>query len=166
VENSNTSSGIALWGKARGSDATIIASNEGSGPLFKGFGGDGGDHEFIVYNNGGVWGKGDFSQSRTADGLVKAAVFADCHSSGSTIRRSFNNVGGTITIADGPSAGRCTIDFGFAINDRYWVATAVHGTDSRGVSCELGSTSSKLDCIRYDPATAAGLGGNISVLIY
>ncbi len=50
VENTSTGSGIALWAKARGTDATLIASNDGAGPLIKGFGGDGGEDEFRLNN--------------------------------------------------------------------------------------------------------------------
>ncbi len=165
VENSNASSGIALWGRARGSDATIIASNDGSGALFKGFGGDGGDHEFIVYNNGGVWGDGDFSQTRTADGLVKAAVYAMCGNTTSSITRSFNNVGGNITIANGADPGQCTIDFGFKIDDRYFSATAGGSSAARGACCYWGSTERKLNCMRWD-ADGDGVNGAIMVVIY
>lgn len=52
VENTNTGSGIALWAVANGSDATLIAVNRGSGPLIKGFGGDGGEDEVRILNDG------------------------------------------------------------------------------------------------------------------
>jgi len=59
VENTSTGSGIALWAKARGTDATLIASNDGTGPLIKGFGGDGGEDEFRLNNNGSIETKAD-----------------------------------------------------------------------------------------------------------
>jgi len=55
---------------------------------------------------------GNVSQALAADGLVKAAVYAYCSNSGSSIGRSFNHVGGTITISSGAAVGRCTIDLG------------------------------------------------------
>jgi len=59
VENTSTASGIALWAIAHGTDATLIASNNGSGPLIKGFGGDGGEDEFRLNNQGSIETKAD-----------------------------------------------------------------------------------------------------------
>jgi len=59
VENTSNASGIALWATAHGTDATLIASNEGTGPLIKGFGGDGGEDEFRLNNNGSIETKAD-----------------------------------------------------------------------------------------------------------
>jgi hypothetical protein len=87
----------------------------------------------------GVWGEstsdwagyfvGDVAQSRTSDGLVKAGVFSNCYGglSVSSIIRSFSNVGGTITVFSGANIGLCTLNFGFQIDDRYFVATATSG---------------------------------------
>lgn len=164
VENSSTGDGIALWAKANGTDATVISSNNGSGPLFKGFGNDGGEHEFIVLNNGDIWTEGHVSQSATSNGLVKAAVYADCSSTGSSVYRSFNNVtGGAVTITSGEAAGRCTLDFGFDISGRYWVASAV-GTECRVVTC-VPNGNNKLDCYRFDCA-GNGYNGPIMVTLY
>jgi len=58
AENVGTG-GIGIWGVANGTDAAIIASNRGSGMLFKGFGGDGGEDEFRVNNNGSIESKAD-----------------------------------------------------------------------------------------------------------
>jgi len=165
VENSNTSSGIALWAVANGSDASVIASNRGDGALFKGFGGDGGEHEFIVENSGDIWTEGDVSQSQTADGLVKAAVVAECGNAGSTVYRSFNNVGGTIIITNGASAGQCTIDFGFGITGRYFAATAIHSTTAYGISCAYHANGTSLKCFRWN-AAGNGANGPIVVMVY
>ena len=59
VENTSNASGIALWATAHGDDVTLIASNEGTGPLIKGFGGDGGEDEFRLNNNGSIETKAD-----------------------------------------------------------------------------------------------------------
>lgn len=59
VENTNATSGIGLWASASGIDATIIASNTGTGALYKGFGSDGGEDEFRVNNNGSIETKAD-----------------------------------------------------------------------------------------------------------
>lgn len=54
VENTNTGSGIAEWVKASGTDASLVIENNGSGPLLKAFGGDGGEHEFMIANDGSL----------------------------------------------------------------------------------------------------------------
>ena len=54
VENTNTDSGIAEWVKAAGTDASLVIENTGSGPLLKAFGGDGGEHEFMIANDGSL----------------------------------------------------------------------------------------------------------------
>jgi hypothetical protein len=115
-----------------------------------------------IYADGNVW------QTRTGNGLIKAGVNAYCDSTGSTINRSFAYItlGDPITIANGASEGRCTIDFPFNINDRYWVVTAEH-SEPRGASCGLNSgDNSKLDCIRWTAGTGAAIGGPIMVLVY
>ena len=58
AENTNTTNGIAIWADNESSDTTLVVRNKGSGPLIKGFGGDGGGHEFIVTNAGDVWYEG------------------------------------------------------------------------------------------------------------
>ncbi len=167
VRNTNTGSGIALWARAQGTDTTLISSAEGSGPIFKGFGGDGGEHEFIIYNDGSVWAEGDVSQSRTADGLVKAGVFLNCAGSLSEIDYSFNNVGGTIALVSDPDGGQCTIDFNFDISDRYFVATALTIDAARGVTCSRGGAlpNDQLHCFRWK-ADGSPVGGDIMVLVY
>jgi hypothetical protein len=112
-----------------------------------------------------VRGNGDVSQSATGNGLVKAAVYANCSTVGSVVDRSFNNVtGGAVTIANGAAAGRCTLDFGFDISSRYWVAMAVVA-DSRFVTCSLNAAHNKLNCYRFD-AAGAGVSGDIIVTLY
>lgn len=60
VENTDKETGgIGLWSVVKGDDASIIASNDGSGPLFKGFGSDGGEDEFRVNNDGAIETKAD-----------------------------------------------------------------------------------------------------------
>ena len=54
AENTNTNKGIAVWAANESSDSTLVVGNDGSGPLIKGFGGDGGEHEFKVSNEGWV----------------------------------------------------------------------------------------------------------------
>lgn len=53
--NTNTTpGGIGLWSTVAGTDASIVASNNGTGPLFKGFGWDGGEDEIRINNNGSI----------------------------------------------------------------------------------------------------------------
>ena len=111
------SGGIAAWALNDSTDASLVVSNDGAGPLVKGFGGDSGEHEFVIDNNG------TFYQDLEASGLVKAAVYALCADGSSTIVRSFNNVGGTISITYSDK-GACLIDFGFPITERYFSVTA------------------------------------------
>ncbi len=59
AENTNTGNGIAVWAQTRGTDSTLVAKNTGTGPLFKGFGGDGGEDEFRINNNGAIESKAD-----------------------------------------------------------------------------------------------------------
>ncbi|EFK10437.1 conserved hypothetical protein [delta proteobacterium NaphS2] len=56
--------GIAIHAKndsPNSDDATAVFSNDGSGALIKGFGGDGGEHDFIVENSGRIWNEGGVS---------------------------------------------------------------------------------------------------------
>ncbi len=55
--NNDTGDGIAIWAHndhAFSTDAAVVVSHDGSGPLIKGFGGDGGEEEFRVDNNGSL----------------------------------------------------------------------------------------------------------------
>jgi hypothetical protein len=101
---------------------------------------------------------------RVATGPAKAGVMAFCGSALSTIIRSFSNLGTTITIANGASAGRCTIDFGFKVDDRYMVAMA-NSTNVRIVTFGDNASANKLDFLHADDA-GTGISGNIMVLVY
>jgi hypothetical protein len=60
ADNTNTVvGGIAVWAIARGVDASVVIENKGTGPLLKGFGGDGGEDEFRLGNNGSIQSKAD-----------------------------------------------------------------------------------------------------------
>lgn len=55
--SNSTADGIALWAHnshTASTDATAVLSNDGSGPLLKGFGGDGGNEEIRIDNNGSI----------------------------------------------------------------------------------------------------------------
>ncbi len=151
--------GVAVWALSDSTDTTLVASNDGSGPLIKGFGGDGGDHEFVVRNDGTV------QQARNASGLAKAATLVWCNSVDSYIFKSFNNVAGTITITNGSAAGRCVIDFGFKVDDRFIIATS-DSVLARGASCiPLAGFPDKIDCLSWS-ASGSGVGSAIYVVVF
>jgi hypothetical protein len=151
--------GIAHYALNDSSDATILAENDGAGPLFKGFGGDGGDEEFRLDNDGSLW------QARTADGLAKAAAYVNCSNSAPSILRSFTTLGAAISVVAGAVVGDCIIDFGAQIDDRYFVVSAFSTSGPRAVTCRWGGSTAQLWCRRWDEA-GDGQNGNIMVVIY
>lgn len=165
---SGSQNGLILYGNSD-NYATLYAQDKSPHGGYGVYGRS--DHGVGVYGRGAAaafYGDGDVRQGRSDDGLVKAAVYAHCASSPSSsiIFRSFNNVSGSITIANGASEGRCTIDFGFKINDRFFTATGLGEGAVRGVSCYwVFASETKLDCFRWNE-TGAGTNGHIMVVIY
>jgi hypothetical protein len=112
-------------------------------------------------------GSGSVAQTRTGNGLIKAAVRAYCAGDTLTpsISRSFNTVSGaTFSIYAGTGSGECIIDFNFQVSDRFWVATA----DRAGAffaSCTQGATNDRLNCGQYN-YNGGSPPGYIMVLIY
>jgi hypothetical protein len=109
---------------------------------------------------------GDVAQRRSDSGLVKAGVYTTCGPS-AAIHRSFNNVTGTNAVSGGGGPGLCTIDLGFSICDRFWVATAV-STGGGFVTCLPhggGAGCNGLDCYRFN-REGVGESGYIMVLVY
>ena len=110
---------------------------------------------------------GDLMQPQTANGAVKAGVFAFC---GYTIHSYFNNVNGNpITIAYGGWFNICVIDFGFPLANRYIVANAAPSNcspgDFAGVYVEnISGTTATFKVWSGTPMTACQ--GNIFVLVY
>jgi hypothetical protein len=105
---------------------------------------------------------GDVTQSRSAGGLVKVAISANCGNTGSAIERYYT-WGIIPTITDGADLGMCTIDPGFDPSDRYWTVTAPAASGMRLATCNV--SAAKLYCIRTD-VTGGGMNGPIQVLIY
>lgn len=129
----------------------------------------GADTNYGVYGSGSTaafYGDGDVRQTRDANGTVKAGVYVDCNDDfilGPI--REFNNVDGdSFSYSAGANPGTCTINFGFDISDRYWLATAV-GNQPCFVTCSLGATNDQLVCMRWNTA-AVGQNGSIMVLVY
>jgi len=131
TENVNAG-GISMWAKATSSDSTIVVSNDGTGPLFKAFGSNGGNEDFIIENNG------DVKQDLAADGLVKAAVTAHCAGLGSYLVRSFSNVGGAVSVYASDLTAECIIDFGFDLRERYITVSAPYDGDSHTTFAQCG----------------------------
>jgi hypothetical protein len=100
------------------------------------------------------------------NGALKAGVHVGCANAGSAIVASFNNVNATvITVADGPVAGQCTVDFGFDVTNRFIVATPAHdGAVGRAVAIHslAGNT---VTFFRTDMA-GTGINGRIYVAVY
>ncbi len=157
----NTTLGYGVYGEAR---STLgLAGVYGTSSNANGYGVHGEN------SAGGYAGyfEGDVAQRRADDGLVKAAVYAECGSSGSSVIRYFNNVNNSaITASNGAGAGQCTIDFNFAINDRFW-STSVYGPLlGQDVSCGyIGGSTDTLSCFRWS-AGGVGVNGGIIIIVY
>ncbi|MBI4673615.1 MAG: hypothetical protein HY741_18345 [Chloroflexi bacterium] len=116
---------------------------------------------------GDVYAKRDVTQALTGDGTVKAGVYAYCGSANSSITRQFENVGdvtASFTITNGASAGRCLIEFGFDVSDRYIVVVA-RSAAARFVTVSPGPTNSKMYFNRFE-ANGDPDDGEIFVLVY
>jgi hypothetical protein len=137
--------------------------SEGHGILAKGD-----DYGVVgIGKKAAIYGEGDVKQNLTGNGLVKAAVSVNCQdSSVLACTRSFNNVTtDTITCSPGPGDGRCYIDFGFVLTERYWVATA-NGQSKFGATCFIDDTKKdQLNCGRWD-YLGNYKDGPIMVLVY
>jgi hypothetical protein len=59
LAENNDADGIAIWSTTTSGNATVVIENLGSGPLLKGFGGDSGEDEFRIQNDGAIWSKAD-----------------------------------------------------------------------------------------------------------
>jgi predicted outer membrane repeat protein len=117
-------------------------------------------------SGGALYANGDAKQSLAGDGFVKAGLYVDCGNSTSLIVRSFNNVNTTpITVINGASVGRCTVDFGFNVSNRYLTATAFGNGVVRIVTYVNGSTDNRLDLFRLDQ-DGTGVNGGIMIVIY
>ena len=105
-------------------------------------------------------------------------MFALCNptpSQASVIYRAENNENGVpIAISDGASAtdGRCIIDFGFPITDRFVVATARHPTTPLGVTTvNIGDAGGllpddQIESFVWHGANGLPTGGPIMVMVY
>jgi hypothetical protein len=152
-------------------NTSTITLNAGSGSLTVGTTGQAG--VLAIRNDAGTQtfgvdgSSGKVSQTLTGNGLVKAGVYVQsCGDGTPAILRSFNNVNATaIAVTAGSSAGRCTIDFGFDVSDRYIVATAYGTAIARFVTFAPGADNEKWNFYRYDE-NGTGQTGNIMVLIY
>jgi len=158
-----------------GAKTGVYAKAEGTGIFNSYYGvyGSGTDYGVYGHSDSGaaIYGNGDVKQNREGNGLVKAAVYVDCNNDlllGNI--REFNNVtSNAIFPSPGSMNGNCTLDFGFDISDRFWVATVVAMAGEsldQGVKCWLGSSNDTLECFRYHASSGTGDDGTIMVLVY
>jgi hypothetical protein len=116
-----------------------------------------------------LYANGDVAQSVGGDGLVKAAVFANCAKNASSIHRFFNAVNDSVTIFGLPTwaTGYCSLDFDFDLSNRFWLATFYSDSEFGGdVLCRWSSsTPDTLFCSRED-RDGISQNGDIMVLVY
>jgi hypothetical protein len=106
---------------------------------------------------------GDVTQSNSAGGLVKVAIYANCDNTLPAITRHYSHTY-VPTITGGPTPGTCTIDPGIDISTRYWTVTAPpYKNDMRLASC--GDCGGNLCCLLTNTG-GTGIDGDIIVLIY
>lgn len=160
VYGSNSSSGFGVYGETQGEFG--VAGVYGTSNHQSSAGGH------FVNSAGGFAGyfEGDVGQSRDATGLVKAAVYASCGNTGSTVYRHFNNVNSSaFTVANGAGAGMCTIDLNFDLRDRFWVVSS-YGAMMHSAGCHIKQvTTDQLECLRWS-AAGNGINGGIMILVY
>lgn len=116
------------------------------------------------------------AQSASANGLVKAGVVVSCSSPTSSISRSFVSIVPVspappplVTIAWSDTLNACVIDFGFIVNNRYYVAMA-NTSEPRFATCVPAPFSEpdfsrKLMCRRF-LTDGTRENGSIVVLVY
>jgi hypothetical protein len=161
---SDSPAGRGVFGQATNTGVGVAAYSAYGDPI-EAYGGLPASEVFRVDNTGNV------TQTRTADGLVKAGAYVSCIGSTSSIMRSFNNVGGAVTLVANSDPSECTIDFGFQINDRYWTVTTdqdVYGAfpNACTASCVPVGAGTQLECTRWNDRLSSFQGGNVMVLIY
>ncbi len=168
--NSTASSDAAVKGVSTDSAAGGYFTSKGNYGVYGttdlpgGYGG--------YFNNSGatttgaaLYANGDAKQSLTSDGFVKAGVYVYCAFADSLIHRSFNNVNtATITVTNGVSNGRCTVDFGFDVTDRF-VSALAWDNGARIVTFRTSTTNNLLEFFRYD-AVGNSMDGAIMIMIY
>jgi len=117
--------------------------------------------------------RGELKQSASKGGALKAAVYIEnCGGTSGTnvpVTRQYNGVNGTTITAKANAGGKCTIDFPFNVNGRFWSVSAANGpgTSSRGAMCDVSSgINDKLVCARWNTSTDSLITGQIMVLVY
>lgn len=162
-----------LYANATGSGLTYGVYGESLGSLGAGVVGvsnSASGRGVYAYNSAGGYAGyfvGDVGQRGGDDGLVKAAAMVYCSNLNSVVNYHFNNVGSSVSVAEGTANGRCTIDFGFDLTERYWSATSAGTvTVPTGVSCSAPvGANDKMQCVRWrDDGT--GADGLIMLVVY
>lgn len=123
-----------------------------------------------IQTNGNMNLTGDLSQPRDKDGTTKASALVNCGTA-SSVQRSFNQVGGAVSVT-GNTAGVCTVEFGFDVNDRFWQVSpySVVGStvDPQMVNCQFGAAvgNSKLTCVVRSITTGNPQNGAFMVTVF
>lgn len=172
VNNDLNTTGMATYMTNNSQYATAHFANKGTGEVL------------YLQNNGGPFIKavnnaesqtmftvnytGTVSQQRQADGLVKASVYVGYISfpvAYHYIDRFFNNVNSATPALTVVGTGHYIIDFGFKVNDRYFVATP-YSSGARSITCTyVSSHENQIECYRWD-ATGAATNGGFMLTIY
>jgi len=168
--NTNPTNGMAGYFTNSSGFATAHFANAGSGEVLY-LQSNGGPYIRAVDNAESVElfkvsGAGSVSQAPTANGLLKAAAVAVCTGASSSVVRSFNSNGGSITVSD-DGFGGCILDFHFSVTDRFYTAMATGVLGDRAANCiSMDGDPTKLHCARWMSSTGTWNGGEIIVLVY
>jgi hypothetical protein len=112
------------------------------------------------------------SAAASVPGGAKAGVVAVCSAIANDVKilRSFNNVNASaITIDDGTLAGRCEITFPFSLANRYFSVepvSAISTTTTFKIDYEIDGNTIRILTQQYLPPVWAGLGLQVSVLVF
>ncbi len=113
--------------------------------------------------------------AETADivaGTAKAAAYVYCAGNSSSIVRSVNNEGGTVTLVANSGMGECTIDVGFQVNDRYWSVSTdqdVFGAAPNACTASCVAVSgqpNQIECTRWNDRVDTFQAGNIMIVVF
>lgn len=107
-------------------------------------------------------------QSTPSEGLAKASAAVVCSNANSSVSRSFSTVeGATVSVENGPVTGRCTINFGFKVDDRLWNVSAIAVNSPQFAGCfpGTGANENKLFCSTFN-GTGTAENGSLMVTIF
>lgn len=147
--------------------AAVVGENRGAGRGVAGYGNNAPGGYFVDQAGGAaVYAAGDVAQDASAAGLVKVGAHFVCGTAGVvSLDRWFNTVTEALTIGATGQVGECTLDLGFDVSQRFWIAMP-YEMAATTASCTLsGSSNSTIVCRRWDSA-GNPTNGMIMVLVY